>query len=79
MGLSKGFSQNTFGDEQRDDTKMRGFELGPDGFGFGDHYLGGNIPWNVEKYGEYEGSSNAATGFKGFQPSHRGIPMSFNK
>lgn len=52
MGLSKGFSQNTFGDEQRDDTKMRGFELGPDGFGFGDHYLGGNIPWNVEKYGK---------------------------
>jgi len=74
MGLSETFHRMHIGDEQRDGTKMRGFEVDPDGFGFGDGYFGGNIPWS----GEHEGFSNGASGFEGFQSSHHGAPASFN-
>jgi hypothetical protein len=74
MGLSETMHRMHIGDEQRDGTKMRGFEVGTDGFGFGDGYFGGTIPWS----GEHEGFSNGASGFEGFQSSHHGTPASFN-
>lgn len=74
MGLSETFHRMHIGDEQRDGTKMRGFEVDPDGFGFGDGFFGGTIPWS----GEHEGFRNGASGFEGFQSSHHGAPASFN-
>lgn len=76
-GLSETFRRMHVGDGQGDGTNTMGFKVDNDGFGFGGPYLGGTVSQNVVNYGEYEGFSNGASGFEGFQSSQLGAPMSF--
>ncbi|XP_021639036.2 putative pumilio homolog 7, chloroplastic isoform X2 [Hevea brasiliensis] len=78
MGLSQSFCGMSIRDDQNGGTKMKGFKMDSDefGFGFDNGSLGGSVQYNVKKYGLYGGFNDGDFDIEGFQSSPHGVPLS---
>ncbi|KAL5779680.1 hypothetical protein ACOSQ2_010417 [Xanthoceras sorbifolium] len=81
LGLRENLFRMNIRDEDKDHSiKMKRLEMDPDGvgFGFGDGYLGRSLPYNVEKYGSFDGFNNSVFDNRGFVSSPSSGSMSFD-
>ncbi|KAH7567768.1 hypothetical protein JRO89_XS07G0143600 [Xanthoceras sorbifolium] len=81
LGLRENLFRMNIRDEDKDHSiKMKRLEMDPVGvgFGFGDGYLGRSLPYNVEKYGSFDGFNNSVFDNRGFVSSPSSGSMSFD-